>query len=95
LVAAATAQQVDQQIINIGSGIGTSINDLISYITTITEQEPQVLYVHSETGGVSRLVADITLAQRLLNYAPQIDLMTGLEQLRLFDRRFQEATRRT
>lgn len=78
LVAAATARDVDQRIINVGSGRETSINDLALTIERLTGRVAQILHVHAEDGGVRRLVADLSLAQRYLGYQPRVDLETGL-----------------
>jgi len=89
LVEAATAERVDQRIINIGSGEGNSINQLVQAVEAATGREVQSLYVNSESGGVSRLVADLTLAKKLLNYEPQVSLTQGLKLLMERDSRFQ------
>lgn len=81
LVAAATARDIDQRIINVGSGRETSINELALTIERLTGRVAQILHVHAEDGGVRRLVADLTLAQRYLGYQPRVDLETGLRLL--------------
>ncbi len=81
MVAAATAQGIDRQVINVGSGQETSVNALARAIERTTGREVQVLHVRAEDGGVSRLVADLTLARRWLKYEPQVDLERGLRHL--------------
>ena len=88
LVTAATAQGVDRHIINIGSGYETSVAQLVQSIERITGREAQVLHVHAESGGVSRLVADLTRARQMLGYVPRIGLDTGLQLLLEHDARF-------
>jgi UDP-glucose 4-epimerase len=88
MVAAATAQGIDRQVINVGSGQETSINDLVHTIEQVTGREAQVLHVKAESGGVSRLVADLSQARRYLHYKPQIDLKTGLKLLLEHDPQF-------
>jgi len=78
LVAAATARDINEQIINIGSGLETSINDLVRAIERVTGHRAQRLNVRAEGGGVHRLVADLTKARSCLGYQPRIDLETGL-----------------
>ncbi len=78
LVAAATARNVDRQIINIGSGTDISINALVEKISRVTGRKVNVLHSGAQTGGVSRLCADISKAQQLLNFTPKVDLDTGL-----------------
>jgi UDP-glucose 4-epimerase len=78
LVAAATARGVDRQIINIGSGTEMSINVLVDKIGRVTGRRVTPLHSGAQNGGVSRLCADISKAQRLLNFAPKVDLDTGI-----------------
>jgi len=89
LVVAARARSVNRRTINIGSGEGTSINDLVRAVERVTGRPLQVLHVASESGGVSRLVADISLAKELLNYRPRVSLEEGLSLLMKRDPRFQ------
>lgn len=89
LVVAATAQGINQQIINIGSGHGTSINQLVEEIGTVLERKLQIMHVGSTGGGVSRLVADITRAEKMLKYRAKVTLSEGLSQLLTHDPRFQ------
>jgi len=81
LVAAATASNVNQKTINIGSGDETSINTLIAVLGQVTQRQPEVIYNPQEGGGITRLVADLTAARQLLGYKPQISLREGLERL--------------
>lgn len=80
LIAAATAEGVDQEIINIGSGHETSLNALIQLIGKIAEVKPSVLYNHEMAGGVERLVADVSKARQLLGYRAGTDLDEGLRR---------------
>ena len=93
LVTAATAHGVDRQVINVGLGQETSVNELVRAIERITGHETHPLHVPSQSGGVSRLVADLALARRWLNYEPQVDLKMGLRLLLERDPQFQVAVR--
>lgn len=81
LVAAATAPNADGQIINVGSGVETAITDLVREVALVTAREPSVLYNETQHAGVSRLVADLSLARKLLDYDPQVRLEEGLRRL--------------
>jgi UDP-glucose 4-epimerase len=78
MVAAATAEGVNQQIINVGSGVETSIRDLTKMVMEVTGGSPEVVNNPRNEGGVRRMMADIRLAQRLLNYQPTTLLSAGL-----------------
>ncbi|MFO7538820.1 MAG: NAD-dependent epimerase/dehydratase family protein [Chloroflexota bacterium] len=81
LVTAATAKQVNRQVINIGSGVETSINDLVATIEQVTGRRANLLHNKEKPGGVLRLVADISRAQTLLGFRPFTSLDQGLQRL--------------
>ena len=78
LVAAATATNVNRAVINVGSGREITINDLADCVARVSGQRISVLHNQGQEGGVSRLVADVGLAQDLLDWAPSTELEKGL-----------------
>ena len=78
MIAAATAQDVNQQIINIGSGVETSVRELIRLVLEVTGGHPEVVFNPRNEGGPSRLCADISLAREKLGFQPQTPLSAGL-----------------
>lgn len=78
MVAAATAPNLDNLVINIGSGRETSVRDLVKTVLDVTGAKAEVLYNAKTSGGVSRMQADITLAAKKLNFKPSIPLAEGL-----------------
>jgi UDP-glucose 4-epimerase len=93
LAAAATAKNVDRQIINLGSGVDVSINALVDKVGRVTGRKVAPLLSGTQKGGVSRLCADIDKARRLLNFTPKIDLDTGLRWTLERDPRFKTLPR--
>jgi len=89
LVAAATAIDVNRAVINVGSGREISINDLAACVARVSGKQISVLHNQGQEGGVSRLVADVGLAQNLLGWAPSTELEEGLRLTMERDRRFQ------
>lgn len=89
LVTAATAKQINRQVINIGSGVETSVLELVQAIESVTGRSANLLLNPEKTGGVPRLVADISRAQTLLGYRPFTSLADGLTKLWREDGRFQ------
>ncbi len=87
LVAAATAD-VNRCTLNVGSGVETSINELVSQVAEAVGREVEVLLSPAESGGVSRLCADLTAVRRLLGYEPRVDLREGLRLTLKLDPRF-------
>jgi UDP-glucose 4-epimerase len=89
LEAAATARNIDREVINIGGGSETSIDQLVEYIGRLTNQ-PITSLRNSNGGGVKRLWANLGKAQALLGYAPRISLEEGLRLTIEHDARFQD-----
>jgi UDP-glucose 4-epimerase len=88
LASAATAKKVDRLTMNIGSGIETSVADLVGLVSQATGRKTHVLYNNQEAGGVSRLCADISLARQRLDYKLRIRLLEGLRRTIERDKRF-------
>jgi len=88
LVAASTAPNIDRNIINVGSGEETSLEGLIAVLGQVTQRQPEVIYNPRQSGGIARLVADLSTARRVLGYKPRISLREGLERLMVEDPRF-------
>ena len=81
LVAAATADGISRQIINVGTGVGTSVNELVMLIERVTGRQAKTIINPTVAGGVSCLVADTGRARALLEYEPQVILEQGLAWL--------------
>jgi UDP-glucose 4-epimerase len=88
MVAASTAPNVDGLVINVGSGIETSLRDLVKDVLDVTGGQPEVIYNSQTSGGVSRMAADLTIAQDKLSYHPSIKLEDGLRLTLHRDPRF-------
>jgi len=81
LIAAATAPNVSRLTINIGSGVGTSINDLVGVVGHVLGKELTPLHVTAESGGVQHMRADLQRARERLGYTPKISLEEGLKRV--------------
>jgi UDP-glucose 4-epimerase len=89
LVAAATAPTVDRQVINIGSGVETSIRELAQSVIETLGVETEWIYIEDQDPGPSRMCADISLAHQKLGYKPRVSLEAGLALMAAKDTRFQ------
>lgn len=90
MVAALTARNIDGRTLNVGSGVETSMNDLAQHILALTGSNSNIIHSQAQSGGVSRLQADITLARQLLGYQPQVSLQEGLVRTLTEDSRFRQ-----
>jgi nucleoside-diphosphate-sugar epimerase len=88
LMSAATAANVNQQVINVGSGEETAMGQLIERIGATVKAKADVIYNSEKPGGIGSLVADLTKARQLLKYRPHTNLVDGLRKLYELDPRF-------
>jgi len=89
MAAAATAPDVSQQIINVGSGRETSLRDLVRIVQEVSGHSPEVIYNPRSDPGPDRMCADLTRAQQMLGYTPATSLEDGLRQTLKLDPRLQ------
>jgi nucleoside-diphosphate-sugar epimerase len=75
---ACTAPQASGQVINVATGTRISLNDLFRSIAKITGATVQPQYAASRAGDVRDSQADISRAERLLDYKPFVGLDEGL-----------------
>ena len=78
MVSAATAPNINQKIINVGSGVDTSVRELVRMALELTRGEPEVVYNPRTERGPLRMCADLTLARALLGYQTTVALEVGL-----------------
>lgn len=79
MAAASVAPEVNTLTINVGSGSEVSVRDLAKMIAEVTGGNPEIVYNPRNEGGLSRLCADISLAQDKLGYQPKTSLLEGLK----------------
>lgn len=89
LSAAAQLPALDRVVVNVGSGRETSIAALVDEIERVTRKTAHRIDRPAESGGVSRLVADIRRARQLLDWVPLTGLPDGLRLMLEKDLRFQ------
>lgn len=75
---ALTAGRVRNETINLATGRGYTLEDLVNMIGMAVARNPRVTYEPSRAGEVTRYVADIAKARHLLGYDPQTLLSAGL-----------------
>jgi UDP-glucose 4-epimerase len=78
MIAASTAPGVDNLVINIGSGVETSVRDLVRMIMEVTGMKAEVISNPNQDVGVSRMCASLSLGREKLGYQPHFSLLEGL-----------------
>ena len=81
LVHAASAQNLNRLTINVGSGVPTSINEVIKAVELAHGRDFNVLRVTADSGGVSNMCADLGRARELLSYVPRVSLAEGVSHV--------------
>lgn len=77
---AAEAQDVAGQVINVATGKQFTLLDLMASINRVLGTKIEPIFAPARAGDVRESLADITLAQELFGYAPQISFDEGLER---------------
>jgi UDP-glucose 4-epimerase len=88
LRAALTLKSSQHITINIGSGTEVTISQLVQEVLNLTHSSSNTIHSPVGSGGVSRLQADLRLAQKMLDYKPKVSLREGLQRILLEDPRF-------
>jgi UDP-glucose 4-epimerase len=78
MVSAATAPEANLEIINIGSGVETTVAEISTLAQRITGGKPQTVHNPLKEGGPARLCADIVKAKNILRYNPLVSLEEGM-----------------
>ena len=76
----AGARCTDGQALNIGTGVGTSIRELVDLLCELTEFRGQVLWDAGKPDGAARKVLDVARMETVLGWRPPTSLRTGLVQ---------------
>ena len=66
------------EILNIGSGVGKSINQILKIVEEITHSKLNVKYSKRRDFDVKKVVLDIRKAEKVLNWTPKIGLKDGI-----------------
>lgn len=79
-IIAAVNKPFAYEIINLGNNQPVKLNDFIKIVEKITKKKAKIIEKPRHPADVPKTYADITKAQRLLNWHPKIDLETGMRR---------------
>lgn len=71
----------DEHIFNIGSGVGTSLNELITHIAKATQMVPKVKYIDARPSDNKVSVLDIRKARNILHWESIYGLQDGVKKI--------------
>src|SRR3989339_1917040 len=73
-------QKGENQIFNIGTGVGTSVNQLFGYLKSLLKFKDDAVYAPARAGELFRSVLNAKRAEKLLGWEPTADVKTGLQK---------------
>jgi nucleoside-diphosphate-sugar epimerase len=76
--AAAPAAKISGKTINIATGQRVTLNETFEILSALTGYTGEPKYAEGRSGDIRHSLADITLANDLLGYVPQVDFGVGL-----------------
>lgn len=65
-------------VLNVGSSVGISVNELIGHLERILGREARARHAERQKGDMKDTLADITRARAMLNWEPKIGIGQGL-----------------
>ncbi len=74
-------RQAIPKVVNIGSGQGTTVNQLIQLVESLSGKRVDVRYLTKSLLEIDYSVLDIELAKEMLGFNPEINLEEGLRAL--------------
>lgn len=80
-LAACQVSDISGEVINIGTGRRTTVNELCAMMQELLDADSPACYAPPLAGDIRDDQADIAKARRLLSYAPQVDLRQGLREI--------------
>ncbi len=72
----------DFEVFNIGSGVSYSVDEIVRKILNISRLDIEVSYQHQRRKSeIMNVIADITKAEKKLNWEPKVSIDDGLTQI--------------
>ena len=76
---AARAKETKGEVINIACGQAVTVNEIIGMINDLLGKKIKPVYTDPRPGDVKHSLADITAAQKLINFKPTVPFRKGLQ----------------
>ena len=68
------------EMLNLGTGVGTSVNDIIRELQGILEFREEAIFEPARAGEIQRIYLDASRARQVLDWAPQVSFSDGLRR---------------
>lgn len=80
-VLAADREESVGKVLNVGTGVETSINDLVRTMERVADKRAEVQHGPWPEGDILREYGDMSTVGKIIGYAPETDLAEGIRQL--------------
>jgi nucleoside-diphosphate-sugar epimerase len=74
-------EAAEGEIFNIGFGASTSLNELAKYVLELADSNLDIFYDQPRSGDIKNTFANISKAEKFLDYKPRFSLKAGLNSL--------------
>jgi len=72
-------EKCENEIVNVGTGTGTSVNDLFAKMKDLTGYSKEAVHKESRPGDLKKSILDVKKAKSFLNWEASVKLEKGLE----------------
>jgi UDP-glucose 4-epimerase len=79
-IRAVTSPDVSGEVINVGTGLGRSVKELLASIQALIGRETDPLFLPARPGDPMSSVASPGKCRRLLNFSPMVSFDEGLRR---------------
>jgi UDP-glucose 4-epimerase len=76
----AAEAETQQKVFNVGSGRGTTLNELVAIMAEVTGERPEVEYVPGRALDVPANVLDVARVREELGWSPRTELAEGIDR---------------
>lgn len=76
----ALEKKVKNEVLNMGTGVGTSIADIVRIASEVLDMEPDIEYKPGREGEIDNFYADTDKLERIFGSKPSTDLKPGIEK---------------
>jgi len=77
---AARAKNTKGEVVNIACGQAVTVNEIIEMINDLLGKNVKPLYTDPRLGDIKHSLADISLAKKVIGFAPKVSFRQGLEK---------------
>jgi len=75
------SSKISNEVLNIGTGIGTSINDIVKIFRKNSDKKIEIIYKKERFGDIKESIANINKARKVLEFNPKISVKEWIKKI--------------